>query len=191
MAKYESRSIQVHPDNENSMISHMERFGWELKSSQDVVTKDTHDELRGDTVYAVTETERFIKLVFQRDKEDEKYETYAKAESLYNEIEDLNKTIRLSKMPYSIWPSMPKWLYIVIVVLSYFVGAGIGTSVSNAGGSAILWGWVITLIVVFAAIIAIRIFVLRPKHNERWAKMANEASEKLAVKEAEFNALGI
>ena len=50
MAKIESKVLQVHPNDEASVIARMERFGWVLRSNQDVVTKDSHDELVGDTL---------------------------------------------------------------------------------------------------------------------------------------------
>lgn len=78
MAKIESKVMQVHPAKEASTISRMERFGWVLKTNQDVVTKDSHDEVIGDTLYSVTETERYIKLMFQRDTEDERYPPVSK-----------------------------------------------------------------------------------------------------------------
>jgi hypothetical protein len=67
MARTESKSIQVHPSDEQSMIEFMQKFGWSLLSTQEIKTKDSHLELRGDSMYSVTETEHYVKLAFSRD----------------------------------------------------------------------------------------------------------------------------
>lgn len=67
MARTESKSIQVHPSDEQNQIDLMQKFHWSLLGSQDVKTKDSHLEQRGDSIYSVTQTEHYIKLTFSRD----------------------------------------------------------------------------------------------------------------------------
>ena len=69
MARTESKSMQVHPDEEQKLIELMQKFHWSLLSSQEVKTKDSHLEKNwsGDKIMSVTETEHYIKLVFSRD----------------------------------------------------------------------------------------------------------------------------
>jgi len=69
MARTESKSMQVHPDDEQVMIELMEKFHWSLLSSQEVKTVDTHLEetWSGDGIQSVTKTERYIKLAFSRE----------------------------------------------------------------------------------------------------------------------------
>ena len=194
MAKLESRTIQVHPKNENATIAHMERFGWELKNAQDVVTKDSHDELWGDTIYSVTETERYIKLMFQRDTEGEKYAWYCKGEALNDEIEELRRKSKHYDFSFKIWPDMPKWLYIVICVISYFVGTAIATTVfADSFPISMLVCVAVVLLLVAAAIIFVRIKFVRPKekasYNE-WLISVEEARKLLIQKEAELKELG-
>jgi hypothetical protein len=67
MPRTESKSIQVHPNDEQSMIEFMQKFGWNLLSTQEIKTKDSHLEQRGDSIYSVTESEHYVKLAFSRD----------------------------------------------------------------------------------------------------------------------------
>lgn len=62
----ESKSMQVHPNDEQYYIDLMQEFHWNLKSTQEVKTKDSHLETRGGKVYNVTESEHYIKLAFER-----------------------------------------------------------------------------------------------------------------------------
>lgn len=63
----ETKSLSVGANQESYFISAYQSFGWELMSSQEVKTKDSHLENRGGTIYSVTETEHYIKLTFTRD----------------------------------------------------------------------------------------------------------------------------
>ncbi len=44
MAGVESKSIQVHPALEQIMITNHERFGWTLKSSQEIFSQTAHSD---------------------------------------------------------------------------------------------------------------------------------------------------
>jgi hypothetical protein len=67
MARTESKSIQVHPVDEQKQIDLMQKFHWSLLSSQEIKNVDSHLERRGDSIYSVTESEHYIKLVFSRE----------------------------------------------------------------------------------------------------------------------------
>lgn len=67
MGKVESKSVTAAPNEEQILIEKHELFGWELKSSQEVLSRDSHLEKHGDDLYNVTTTQNYIKLVFQRD----------------------------------------------------------------------------------------------------------------------------
>lgn len=83
MAK-ETKSIEVNPDSERATIDLWENFGWEVLNSQTVHFKDTHQELRGDDTYSVTETTHYIKITFQRDKAMQNYAELVDLERKYN-----------------------------------------------------------------------------------------------------------
>ena len=72
----ETKSLRVGPAVEQSMIDTMACFGWELKSSQEINVKESHEELHGDTVYSVTTGENYVKLVFNRDTARPHYARY-------------------------------------------------------------------------------------------------------------------
>jgi len=82
MARTESKSIQVHPSDEQSQIDLMQKFHWNLQSSQEINTKDSHLEKRGDKIYSVTTTNCYVKLVFTRDLN---YPNLDKVKKLENE----------------------------------------------------------------------------------------------------------
>jgi hypothetical protein len=69
MARTESKSMQVHPDDEQGMIEIMQKFHWSLLSSQEIKTVDSHLEgtWSGDGIQSVTKTEHYVKLAFSRE----------------------------------------------------------------------------------------------------------------------------
>ena len=69
MARTESVSIQVHPNDEQDQINLMQMFHWNLLSSQTIKTVDSHLERRGDDIYSVTNSEHYVKLAFSRSLE--------------------------------------------------------------------------------------------------------------------------
>ena len=83
MARLESTSLSVLPNDEQEAIDTYQKFGWELKSSQEIFNKDSHNERRGDSVYNVTETTNYVKLVFQRDKDMPYYKQICELENKY------------------------------------------------------------------------------------------------------------
>lgn len=94
MGKIESKSITVAPDEEQDIIAKYELFGWELKSTQEVLSRDSHLENRGDELYNVTTTQNYVKLMFQRDAdspvaakarpvEDEYWRLYNRTQPIY------------------------------------------------------------------------------------------------------------
>lgn len=78
----ETKSLSVIPSDEQRTIDEMQAFGWELVSSQEIATKDSHLERRGDTLYSVTESENYVKLVFNRDTS---IPNYAELDALYRQ----------------------------------------------------------------------------------------------------------
>ncbi len=90
MAK-ESKSITVAPAEEQSTIELWQVFGWELVSSQEIYSKDSHLEGSGGEVYSVTSTTNYVKLLFSRDTDISNYSAKAK---LQNEYESLRMPIQ-------------------------------------------------------------------------------------------------
>ena len=103
----EVKVLEIENSKEESTIQFWSQFGWQLKSSQRVYNKDSHMEQRGDSVYSVTETVDFTKLVLERDKSNPNYSRIVKLEEEY-----LNK---LSNLPDnkpsagSAYDSMENW----------------------------------------------------------------------------------
>jgi len=83
---WESTSVQVSPELENNIIEEFESFGWELKSSQTIDTKNTHLESKFDALYSVTESTNYIKLVFRRNKNIKNYEKIKNLEYSFNNM---------------------------------------------------------------------------------------------------------
>ncbi|MCX6639030.1 MAG: hypothetical protein NTW14_00930 [bacterium] len=113
MARTESISFQVHPNDEQEQINLMQQFHWSLLTSQEIKTVDSHLEQRGDDIYSVTNSEHYVKLTFSRELD----------------LPNLNEIKRLEQSFFSLpVPKYPKlfpgtiWLYLV---LSLFYGAGI------------------------------------------------------------------
>ena len=113
MGKMESKSITVVPNEEQTIIEKHEIFGWELKSSQEILNKESHLEERGDDLYSVVTTENYVKLVFQRDAESA---IAAKARSVEDEYWRLYS---LTKAKY--FPTKSKLLHMVPIVACVFM----------------------------------------------------------------------
>jgi hypothetical protein len=83
MAK-EIKSVSVAPAAEEETINLWQSFGWELKSTQEVKTKDSHLERRGDDLVSVTESEHYVKLTFERDPARQNYAELKSLEEQFN-----------------------------------------------------------------------------------------------------------
>jgi hypothetical protein len=84
MAAKEIKSVSVPPAAEEDTINQWQSFGWELKSSQEVKTKDSHLEKDGDKLVSVTETEHYVKLTFERDPARQNYAELKSLEAQFN-----------------------------------------------------------------------------------------------------------
>ena len=79
----ETKTLTVNPNAEQDTIDLLASFGWNLKSSQEIKNKDSHLERRGDDIVSVTETEHYIKLVFDRDTKRDNYDRLKELENTY------------------------------------------------------------------------------------------------------------
>lgn len=122
MARTESKSTQVHPADEQNMIDVMQRFHWNLQSSQEIKTKDSHLERRGDKIYSVTETEHYVKLVFTRDLDTPNLDRLRELENEYFSMQ---------------FPSKPG--VIAPIPVSVIGGLIIGAIVEQIAGSFVAW----------------------------------------------------
>lgn len=89
MARTETRSVQVAPQYEQSTIDIYERFGWTCVSAQTVSNKtgylerDKNDE---NVINQVVESETYVKLMFNRDRDMDYYREIVDCERRYNEL---------------------------------------------------------------------------------------------------------
>lgn len=104
MARTESISIQVHPRDEQSQIRFMEQFHWSLLSSQEIKNIDNHLKREGDSIYQVTRTEHYIKLVFTRDLDSP---NIGQVQQLEREYYVLRKELNEMKPPEMNPPAEP------------------------------------------------------------------------------------
>lgn len=88
----ETKKVQVKPSAEEYTINDMACFGWQLVSSQEVKTKDSHLENRGGSIYSVTESENYVNLIFSRETTIPNYNEITKLEKTYNDaIDTINR----------------------------------------------------------------------------------------------------
>ena len=134
-AIWESISVQVAPAEENNTIQEYEWFGWELKSSQTIDRKSSHLEGGFNSIYSVTESVNYIKLVFKRNKNMKNY----------RKIKELEDTYRSSYTR-----EMPKGPSIIGFMIGWFIGIPALIS-ALLGNFALIGGLLIAipLIVVF------------------------------------------
>lgn len=129
--RLETKAMQVAPNEEQGTIDLYQKFGWTLTSSQEIFSKDSHQEVRGGDVYNVTETTNYVKLTFQRDKD---MEYYSEIVALENKYFSLNKPIYIKKKGLII-------LGIILAVLDLFAFGG-----SVILGIAVLIGAVVSIV---------------------------------------------
>jgi len=86
----ETKSIQIHPSEENFQIDLWGKFGWEVKSSQEIFNRDSRD--LGDKVETVTTN--YVKLVFSRETT---MPNYQKIKSLENEYDQKANRLQVLK----------------------------------------------------------------------------------------------
>ena len=91
----ESKSVKCPTYSENFTIQLWQDFGWVLKSSQEVNVKDSHLESSFGNTYSVTTSEKYVKLIFERDTG---MKNYAKINALQREFEQ-NELIPEKKVP--------------------------------------------------------------------------------------------
>ena len=82
----EIKSMDVKNEFEDVMVRLQQCFGWVLKSSQRVMSRDSHLENREGDLYSVTETVDFTKLVFERDTNMPHYQRLKDLECQYERI---------------------------------------------------------------------------------------------------------
>lgn len=101
----ETVARKVSPKEEQQTINLMSYFGWNLKSSQEINSVDSHLERRDDTIYNVTTKENYVKLHFVRDTKRKNYNRIVQLETMYFELLNMQ-------------PILPKWQ----IYLSLFIG---------------------------------------------------------------------
>lgn len=79
-------SKKVSTSQEQATIDLKTKFGWRLKSSQEINNTDSHLERRGDELYSVTTKENYVKLVFERDTAMPNYRRIAELERKYESL---------------------------------------------------------------------------------------------------------
>lgn len=82
----ESKSLTVPPSLENSTIDLWQNFGWELKSTQEINSKESHLEGKFCKLYSVTSTDHYVKLAFQRDTKMQNYARIKELETIYAKL---------------------------------------------------------------------------------------------------------
>lgn len=82
----EVKTLKVDGSKEESTVELMQNFGWNFVSSQEVNNTDSHLERQGDTLYSVTTKEKYVKLVFNREKNQPNYSKIVALENEYYSV---------------------------------------------------------------------------------------------------------
>ena len=113
MARTESVSFQVHPNDEQAQIDVMQKFHWNLLNTQEIKTVDNKLERRGDSIYSVSSTEHYVKLSFTRDLETANLSDIRKLEEQYKSLPSVTYP---ALFPFAWWA----WL-----IAAFIYGIGI------------------------------------------------------------------
>ena len=142
MARTESKAIQVHPHDEQEQIDLMQKFHWSLLSSQTIDKVDSHLERRGDSIYSVTSSEKYVKLTFSRDIDLPNL----------NEIKKLENDYFNLPTPY--YPKLFPLPFKILCGAGFFFGVGVGQSALTSMEASVAFGIGIAL-----AIFLLRFFI--------------------------------
>lgn len=88
-ARWESKTLQIMPSDEEDTIEEYQLFGWELLSSQTIDRKDSHLENNFGTIYSVTESVNYVKLTFRRNMNMSGYSEIADLENKYRSFDSI------------------------------------------------------------------------------------------------------
>ncbi len=124
-------SKKVSTAQEQATIDLKTKFGWKLKSSQEINNTDSHLERRGDELYSVTTKENYVKLVFERDKNMPNYRRIVELERKYENLLNSRPQPPLMKMLGALV------LCIVFLPLGIYVGYKVFKDIYNQGKN---WG---------------------------------------------------
>lgn len=133
----EIKTLDISNDAEDTTIQIYQDFGWSLKSSQRVFNRDSHLESEGDSVYSVTKTVDYTKLVFERDKSMPHYKEIKELEDrffyLLENLPDRNSVMPNETMEAWATRVRPdiktnRWGYLLCIL--FFGGALIGQVLS-------------------------------------------------------------
>ncbi|MHB8871927.1 MAG: hypothetical protein ACYC5G_05740 [Candidatus Doudnabacteria bacterium] len=113
MARTESVTFQVHPNNEQAQIDLMQKFHWSLLTTQEIKTIDNHLERRGDDIYQVSSSEHYVKLTFNRQLDLPKLNDVKRLEQQYNSL------------PYPTYPKLFPISIWVWIILAFVYGLGV------------------------------------------------------------------
>lgn len=164
MARMESKSISVLPNEEQEAIQKHEMFGWILKSSQEIFNQSTKQEARGDEIWNVTTTTNYIKLLFQRDMDMPSIDRIRPLE------EEYWNNFKASKYPPSKLPGKVICGLSIVLVFVGFLNIS-----SGEGAGPILSG--ILFILAAAGILAARHFLSYVPQNKKWIAAVDRCKE--------------
>ena len=181
MARTESKSIQVHPYDEQSQIDLMQKFHWNLLNSQEIKTVDNRLERRGDSIYQVSNTEHYVKLVFSRDLDEP----------------NLDKIKRLEQeffsLPYPTYPRafgcfMPIGL-IILFLLTFLLAGSLAASSGVQDDSAFGIGLIVGLFSVVGVYVFYLLSIYVPKKQAADEIMAqtHEREQELLAAVAQYD----
>lgn len=134
MQRTESKSIQVHPSEEQFMINVMQEFAWNLKSSQEIKLRS--QEITGvnsGTISTRIHSEHYIKLVFERPYDFPNRERLVELESeffnlRYPETQSYTTQIIIGVIALICIAFMPVVSVIVIVLMALWIYATVGNN---------------------------------------------------------------
>lgn len=166
MARLETTIKQIAPGGEGALIHDMERFGWQVTGSQEVVSN--HKEKEGDMVWEIHE--KYVKITFQRDKDMDFYNEIVLLENKINSRE--NEVYNLKKQRIST-PSK-KGFVITGLIGVFMLIAGIIYAITQSITGAISFLVIGPILVVVSVIL---FFKFKKKKSNNKVKLEEQAKD--------------
>jgi hypothetical protein len=187
MALWEYKKLEIAPDSEIATRELLERYGWILDTSQEVLNTDSHLERKGDTIYNVTEKTHFVKLVFKRDKSSPHYAEWVELEKVESEIGIVNSEINALTKPVFFKASKIGILPILVIALGlvYFFSS-LGNMAGVSPKDILIYGIapVFILIAIGVVLILLRIRSYPKRASKRIASFDKDKADYDSKREA-------
>lgn len=143
---FETRTVKVHPDDEQSKINEMTCFGWSMINRQEILSHDNYLSEENGKIYQHRKTTHFVSLVFQRDMNLPNIQKIRELQAKFDA--NSNEWYRIPRIGKVIRPA----LFVILSIVIAVVGSSIKQDAVRTIGMIMLGGtgiWFTISLIIF------------------------------------------